>query len=174
MGKSRSRTDSWDGSQLKRETIRDFCKMIRAEAGAYTGLVLCIVEGRPTRLLSESGFCYCVTCGNLLKWNGAFRKGGKGAHGGHWLPGKRNSVVYRETNCHCQCPRCNMNPPKGLGGNRPMYDKYMFSKYGLEEMQVLTFDDDNVSITYLDHDLHEMRDGYRDRWKAAVKLMDQT
>lgn len=56
---------------------------------------------------------------------------------GHFIPGRRNSILFEERGVHAQCYNCNIN----LKGNPRKYQKFMFNKYGQEEIDRL----DNLS-----------------------------
>jgi len=52
---------------------------------------------------------------------------------GHFIPGRRNSILFEERGCHAQCYNCNIN----LKGNPRKYQKYMFNRYGQEVIDEL-------------------------------------
>lgn len=64
----------------------------------------------------------CCTCGKQER--------GPGMHGGHFIPGRHNSVLFDEHNVHAQCYWCNMR----LKGNPIKYFRFMQQKYGEAEI----------------------------------------
>ena len=81
-----------------------FQKMIRAEAGAEPRqYVTAVVDGVIRQVERELGYCVCVTCGKVLRWD----SGIKGLHTGHFLASRRNSILLEESNCAPQCSGCN-------------------------------------------------------------------
>ena len=160
------RSDTFSLEQLEAATAKDFQKMIRAEAGAKVGRVRCVMEGEVKQIYSEIGYCVCVTCGRPTKWNGRFVSGGQPTHAGHFIQGRKTSLLFEETNCHCQCSHCNLY----LHANLSEYTIYMKAVYSeTERARLLWLDDQTLTIKR--DDLNAMRDGFKDRWKRAVKAM---
>ncbi len=67
----------------------------------------------------------CVTCGRVYRFNDL--------HAGHFIPGRMNSILFNEQAVHIQCFRCNVV----LGGNWPLYYRFMQSLYGQEIIEDL-------------------------------------
>lgn len=67
----------------------------------------------------------CCTCGEVKP----FRL----ADAGHFIPGRSNSILFEETNCHAQCSACN----RFKQGKWPEYYKFMLEKYGQIEIDRL-------------------------------------
>ncbi len=155
---------SWSPRRLLKETAKDFQKAIRAEAGAKSGSVRCVLNGEMTRLFSPAGYCVCVTCGKHVPWSGQFLSGHVGAHAGHFIPTRRNSIILEENNCHPQCNHCNKE-----SGNPVCYHLYMMKVHGKKEIERLQWLKDNVSRKFEWDELEKLRTGYRDRWKSAEK-----
>ncbi len=63
----------------------------------------------------------CCSCGKPYK---AFGLGC--AQAGHFVPGRKNSILFHEKCVHGQCYNCNIT----LKGNWPGYFKFMTEKYG--------------------------------------------
>jgi hypothetical protein len=81
-----------------------FQRMVRAEAGADPRqFVTAVVDGEIRQVERSLGFCACVTCGKVLRWD----SGIKGLHTGHFLASRRNSILLEESNCAPQCSACN-------------------------------------------------------------------
>ena len=60
----------------------------------------------------------CCTCGKIYNF--------KELQAGHFIPGRRSSVLFDERNCHAQCLRCNVF----LRGNMIHYYQFMNINYG--------------------------------------------
>lgn len=67
----------------------------------------------------------CISC---QKPYPAF--GRKCLQAGHFLPGRRNSVLFHEDLVHAQCYNCNVN----LGGNWVAYERVMIALYGQKKV----------------------------------------
>jgi hypothetical protein len=81
-----------------------FQKMIRAEAGAdERQYVTAVVDGEIRQVERSMGYCACVTCGKVLRWD----SGIKGMHTGHFLASRRNSILLEESNVAPSCAHCN-------------------------------------------------------------------
>lgn len=63
----------------------------------------------------------CVTCGREYDLN-------RGLQAGHFIPGRRNSILFDERNVHAQCYGCNVMKK----GNPIEYWKFMEKEYGRE------------------------------------------
>jgi len=70
-------------------------------------------------------YAICVTCESKYHF--------KQLQGGHFLPGRHNSVLFDERNCHAQCHGCNMFKQ----GNTVRYFRFMQEHYGEEIIQEL-------------------------------------
>jgi hypothetical protein len=71
----------------------------------------------------DRGICRCVTCGK----KGHYKR----MQGGHFVPGRRQSILFVEENIHVQCISCN----NYLSGNVMEYERFMVNS-GTERMQV--------------------------------------
>ena len=74
--------------------------------------------------------CKCCSCGKILP---AF--GLRCVQAGHFIPGRKASILFEETGVHGQCYWCNSN--MGLRGNWPGYYAFMLKEYGQEEIDRL-------------------------------------
>lgn len=72
--------------------------------------------------------CVCCSCGKILP---AF--GLRCIQAGHFIPGRRSSILFEETGVHGQCYWCNT----GLKGNWPGYYAFMLLTYGQDEVDRL-------------------------------------
>ena len=50
--------------------------------------------------MDEKGFNTCITCGKKDHW--------KNLQASHFIPGRRNSILFLEDNCHAACYACNI------------------------------------------------------------------
>ena len=71
------------------------------------------------------GYCECCTCGEKKS---IFDQE---CHAGHFIPGRSNSVLFREDIVHSQCMRCNFN-----GGEQAKYLLFMKRKHGMTDAQI--------------------------------------
>jgi len=103
---------STEYKKLKKKVLKNFSKYIRLRDCLNTTGTL--------------GMGRCCTCGNVFP----FIK----LQAGHFLPGRRNSVLFDERNCHAQCIGCNT-----FGRGKPIeYREFMKEKYGekvIEELE---------------------------------------
>jgi hypothetical protein len=70
--------------------------------------------------------CKCVTCGSIKD---SFGRGQ--IHAGHFIPGRKNAVLFVEEIVHGQCWNCNYN----LNGNWVEYERVMIARYGAEKVE---------------------------------------
>ena len=61
---------------------------------------------------------------------------------GHWIPGRHNSILFDERNCHSQCYHCNI----GLQGSPIKYYDRMLKEYGEEVCDTLKEFDRLITI----------------------------
>ena len=81
----------------------------------------------------------CVTCGSVCD-----------PHAGHFIQGRRHSILFNLTNVHRQCEHCNLH----LGGNLIAYTRFMQEKYGNEHIDLLIRENAKPAVLYID----ELRD----------------
>lgn len=96
---------------------------------------------------------FCFTCGKPYP---AFGKGCVQA--GHFIPGRKNSVLFVEEIVHGQCYNCNVN----LKGNWVEYERIMVEKYGkerVEEWKKLN----RVVVKYTPNELLEKAEYYKNK-----------
>lgn len=99
MSKNKPRSKKKSISQLKKKADQVFSKWIRKRD-------------------SRSGFNTCVTCGKTALI--------EELQCGHYESRKHNATRYREDNCHCQCPGCNVFQH----GNMAKYSLWIDQRYG--------------------------------------------
>jgi hypothetical protein len=75
----------------------------------------------------HGGWLHCVTCDKL-----AHVKAGS-FDAGHFVPGRRASVIFHPKNCHPQCKSCNDHG----GGMRSEYKDFMIATYGPDDVEAL-------------------------------------
>ena len=81
----------------------------------------------------ENGYCTCVTCGVIKKWNDEMQ-------GGHFFERGRTATKLMVENVHPQCSGCNAFKMKTTGGVLA-YRRYMVDMYGedgLDELEALS------------------------------------
>lgn len=74
---------------------------------------------------NDNGFCKCVTCGAMWRW--------QSLHNGHYVDRRHIGARYDERNCTSQCPNCNI----GLRGNLDKYKRAIIEKYGVKVLEEL-------------------------------------
>ena len=102
--------------------------------------------------------CVCCSCGRVKK---AFGVGCIQA--GHFIPGRKNAVLFSEIGVHGQCSYCNGSDFGGLKGNWPSYYEFMLKHYSQDVINDLLIVAKQVK-KYSPVDLEEMRDEYRRRY----------
>ena len=106
-----------------------FQRMIRAEAAAVPwAFASAVVDGELRMVFRQVGECVCVTCGKVGPWKGNSIGGGT-IETGHFVAGRRASILFEPTNAHPQCKHCNRH----LFGNQARYEVWMAHTYGLDE-----------------------------------------
>ena len=138
-----------------------FQRMKRAEAGAVDGHVEFVRDGQYFVSYTRLGECTCVTCGRVCPWNA------RDIHTGHYLAGRRASIVLEETNAHPQCAHCN----KDLGGNQGCYEQYMLHVYGQAEIDRLR-ELKAQTRTFTRPELADLKIAFTARLKAAERAME--
>ena len=102
--------------------------------------------------------CKCVTCGRIypLKSLG-------GLQAGHFIAGRRNSIIFDERNCHAQCYGCNVMKR----GNTTEYWLFMEKEYGrvvIDELLGL----DKETKQFKVFELEEIAEKYKEKLKNMV------
>jgi hypothetical protein len=76
-----------------------------------------------------SDYAACITCGKVDEW--------RALQAGHFVPGRKPSILFDERNCHAQCYACNCHKD----GNLIEYYPVMLERYGkktVEELRCLS------------------------------------
>lgn len=110
----------------------------------------------------ENGTVRCVTCG---RW-----KGWKYGDAGHFIEGRRNSIVYDPRNIHFQCKGCNGNLRDGNTSRNKeetarRYEVYMIKRYGQEVVDELRRKDKETKNWSIP-ELQELIKVYKEKLKA--------
>jgi len=74
----------------------------------------------------KDGMCECVTCGAILPFDSG------DCQAGHFVTGRTNDVLFKESIVHCQCAVCNIYK----NGNQGLYTIFMKKKYGLSDEDI--------------------------------------
>ena len=106
----------------------------------------------------DRGICRCVTCGK----KGHYKR----MQGGHFVPGRRQSILFIEENIHVQCINCN----NYLSGNVMEYERFMVQRYGEEKVEELRALKRQV-VSHTREELADMRDGYKQRIKTQEQRL---
>ena len=130
-------------AKAKREAWTWFSKYIRMKA---------CFEG-----IGNESFGSCFTCGKRV----SFKQG----QAGHFIPGRHNSVLFDERNCHLQDYYCNV----GLKGNPVEYYSRMLSDYGQEVIDELRKLDKQI-LEYKVVDLVKIKEKYEKLYQALIKI----
>jgi hypothetical protein len=85
---------------------------------------------RTTGILDEA---LCVTCGRRYPI--------KQLQAGHFIPGRHNSILFNEKNCHAQCYGCNVMKK----GSTVQYWVFMEKEYGRKIINQLIEEDKKTS-----------------------------
>jgi len=103
---------------------------------------------------SKDGQCVCITCGT--------QRGIKEMHAGHGIGGRGMGILFEEKVVRPQCPRCNMPPPYGKGGNYNIYVPWLIDQYGRDGYDEL-LTQSNTPTKYLAVELKEMEQKYKNK-----------
>lgn len=95
-------------------------------------------------------FAECCTCGAVKHW--------KELQAGHFVGGRRNSILYELTNIHAQCYSCNVC----RYGETLKYLDFMIDKYGEAEVKRLRALNEK-SVTYSIQDYEEMIENFKNK-----------
>ena len=162
---------AWSYRELLANTAKLLQECIRAEAGAFMVYEACVIAGEIDWIWSPLGECVCVTCGVVAPWNGGNAAGPRKMNGGHYLSGRRPSLLLDERGIHPQCEMCNGTKPGQLSGNSAAYEIYMQHCYGQKVCDQFRNLKNNVSKKWDRDELYERRDQYRERTKKAKARM---
>ncbi len=103
----------------------------------------------------DADYAICCTC------NKPYPNFGVGCiQAGHFIPGRRNAILFDERGVHAQCYNCNVN----LKGNWPNYYEFMLKKYGREVIDELIIQK-RQTVIYTREELDEIRDKYKKKYE---------
>lgn len=92
---------------------------------------------------NHDGYVECVTCETVALWNSGT------IHAGHFVGGRRNSILYELTNIHGQCYACNVC----RYGETLKYLDFMIDKYGKQEVvRLRSLNEKSVTFTVQDYE----------------------
>ena len=130
--------------KAKNLVAKKFQEMIRVEhAAAHGGVLRC---------------CTCDATGCL---------GENKFDAGHFIGGRRASVIFNEMNCHVQCVQCN----KWGHGMPEAYARFMRKTYGPDAIvQLNQFSREDRKFTH--DELCDLKIGFLARIKAAKKKLE--
>ena len=110
----------------------------------------------------HGGMLHCVTCEAK-----AHVRDKQAFDAGHYIPGRRASVIFHPMNCAPQCKGCNQYG----GGKRAEYKDYMIATYGPDDVEALEeLAREDHKFTY--EQLLELKLEFMARTKAAKRIVD--
>lgn len=107
---------------------------------------------RTTGTLDEA---LCVTCERRYPI--------KQLQAGHFIPGRHNSILFDEKNCHAQCYGCNVMKK----GSTVQYWVFMEKEYGRKTIDRLIEDDKKTSQGKV-YIFKELEEEYKDKLKKLT------
>ena len=139
--------------------------MIKVHDAKPRRLSISLLQQRLDKVFSEyirlrdansAGFCKCVTCGEMWRW--------QMIHNGHYVDRRHIGARYDERNCHSQCYSCNI----GLRGNLEKYKKAIIRLYGVTVLEELESKKRSIEKWTL-ADYQEKIEYYREKVKRLRK-----
>jgi hypothetical protein len=109
---------------MKKQTLS------KVKKKAWTEFSLYIRTRDALKTTGDLERCLCVTCGREYPTRGI-----GSVQAGHFIPGRGNSILFDERNCHGQCYGCNV----GKNGAAVEYFVFMENTYGREVINELRF-----------------------------------
>lgn len=129
-------------------------KRSKAKAAAWKAFSLYI----RTRDVIERGDGHtapCITCGAMIP--------AKGNDAGHYVPGRSDSVLFDEHNCHLQCVGCN----RFKQGAFIEYEEALLEMYGADEVQRLK-ELKHIIIKYTEQNFRDIQAKYKEKLKNLL------
>ena len=112
-----------NGEKVRKAAHREQLKKVRRNPRAEA-LVIAQELARISRA-DDNGFCTCVTCGHVGRWNDGF-------DGGHYIAkGSSSYWMLDPRNIWPQCKPCNGNGMK-FDGRESLYTLFMIREFGEE------------------------------------------
>jgi hypothetical protein len=87
---------------------------------------------------------------------------------GHFITGRGNSVLFDERLVYSQCGGCNLNPPRGKGGNHVEYFRFMLDEVGLEKIDEFRALKKDTKI-YKIPDFLELEQQFKEKTEALLE-----
>jgi len=98
----------------------------------------------------------CVTCGRVYPY--------KTLQAGHFIPGRKNSILFNEESTFGQCYGCNC----GRNGNVINYYPFMLKRYGQEKIdELIALNKTEVKFT-----IEELEEKEKDYIRRTADLLD--
>lgn len=144
---------------IKREKIKKYLPKVKktsvakAKAKAWSSFSLWV----RLRGADVDGYVRCVSCG--------VKKHYSDMQAGHFIPGRRNAVLFSEDGTNPQCYGCNI----GRGGNWTGYFEYMKKMYGIEYIEQLIAES-KETLKYKLSDYEELEKFYKQKVKELGGL----
>lgn len=132
-------------NKAKNHVASIYQEMVRWEYAAKTG-----------------GWLHCVTCPKI-----AHVRDAQAFHCGHFIGGRRASVIFHPINSHPQCAQCNGH----FHGRPDAYEAYMIATYGedaVEKLRQLGREDHK----FTHEQLLELKLEFMARTKRAKQIVD--
>lgn len=98
----------------------------KAKKKAWDAFSLYIRYRDSKRTIGNFIQCKCITCGTVRPTTGAGC-----IHAGHFIPGRKNGVLFHEDLVHGQCGVCNM----WKKGDWINYERAMIALYGRDKVE---------------------------------------
>lgn len=99
---------------------------LKREAWAWFSQYIRLRDCLKTTRTLHYGKCY--TCSREIAF--------KGSQAGHFLPGRKNAVLFEEDQVHLQCMPCNV----WEHGSWPEYYEHMVKDWGLDRVQQMMYE----------------------------------
>lgn len=125
----------------------------KAKKKAWTQFSLFIRLRDSLKTVGNTTQCACITCGNIYPTFGR-----SCIQAGHFIPGRKNAVLFHEDLVHGQCHICNM----WRKGDWVSYEKKMVEMYGrkkVEEFKNLAF----ITVKYSVAELQSIEAVYKEK-----------
>jgi hypothetical protein len=98
----------------------------------------------------EGGTVSCYTCGRLMFW--------RDSQAGHAIGGRHFAVLFDESICRPQCPRCNV----WMRGNYPIFTTKLIEEKGMEWWKA-KLDGARQIVKLTRSDLEQMIENYKEK-----------
>lgn len=147
----------------KNKVAKVFQQMIRAEDAANPHpFRTAVVNGKLQEVKRSVGQCVCITCGAIHAW-----KGSNKLDTGHFIGGRRPSLVFDEANVAPQCKYCNQY----MNGHGSHYLLWMEHVRGPEVIQILKDKHHQGTNKFTHEDLVDLQIEFTRRLKAAGSIL---